>query len=116
RDNGAVAFSHWPVFGMLLPDTIRLYETGGETYIVTANEGHAREYDAEGWWSEGFEIRRLRLNPEVFPDAAELQHLRNIGRLVVTSTLGATGCNPSYSSAQVQALGFDDIRAYVGAL
>src|SRR5690606_29331789 len=52
RDTDSIDFRNWPVFGILTPDTIRIYETGGETYIVTANEGDARAYDVDGWWTE----------------------------------------------------------------
>ena len=112
---GDVDIRHWPVLGVYHPDTIRLYETGGETFILGANEGDAREYDVEGWWSEEFAVRSLRLSPEAFPDAEALQAREAMGDLLVTSTLGFTGCNPSLSTAEVQALGFADVRAYVRA-
>ncbi|MCH8466967.1 MAG: choice-of-anchor I family protein [Roseinatronobacter sp.] len=110
---GAVDIRHWPVFGIYHPDTIRLYEVNGETFILGANEGDAREYDVEGWWSEEFAIRNLRLDPAAFPDAAALQAREAMGDLLVTSTLGFTNCDPSLSTLQVQELGFTDIRAYV---
>jgi hypothetical protein len=34
-----------PVFGMYQPDAIEAYEVDGESYLVTTNEGDAREYD-----------------------------------------------------------------------
>lgn len=113
---GDVAFRHWPVFGVFMPDTIRLYETNGETYIITANEGDARAYDVDGWWLDEFAIKDLQLDPVSFPDAEELQRSENIGDLLVTSTLGvANDCNPSLSTAEVQALGYEEIGAYVFA-
>ena len=112
---GSVDIRHWPVFGIYHPDTIRLFEVNGETFILGANEGDAREYDVEGWWSEEFAIRNLRLDPTAFPDAEALQAREAMGDLLVTSTLGFTECDPSLSTAEVQALGFDDIRAYVEA-
>lgn len=112
---GAVDIRHWPVFGIYHPDTIRIFETGGETYILTANEGDAREYDQDGWWSEEFAIGDLRLDPDAFPDAEALQAPEAMGDLLVTSTLGFTSCDPSLSTAEVQAQGFADIREYVAA-
>lgn len=112
---GAVDIRHWPVFGIFQPDTIRLHETGGETFILGANEGDARDYDTEGWWSEEFAVRALRLDPAAFPDAEALQAREAMGDLLVSSTLGFTGCDPSLSTAAVQALGHADIRAYVAA-
>jgi hypothetical protein len=113
---GDVALRNWPVLGMFLPDTIRIHETGGETFIVTANEGDARAYDEEGWWLEEMNIRSLRLDPAAFPDAEALQAREAIGDLLVTTTLGvANDCDPSSTTAQVQALGFATIEDYVSS-
>lgn len=115
---------HWPLYGIYQPDTIRLYEVGGETYIITANEGDARDYEGvdgwnDNWWSEEFQVRHLRLDPVAFPDAATLQERANMGDLRVTSTLGVVegSCNPSLSTAEVIALdqGYANIRDYVQA-
>ena len=116
RDAEGIDFRNWPVTGILLPDAIRLYETGGETYIVTANEGDAREYDQDGWWSEEFEVGDLQLDPEAFPNAVELQAEDALEGLIVTSTLGVSnGCNPSLSTAEARELGYDEVRDYVEA-
>lgn len=39
-----VNIRNWPIFGMYLPDAIAAYDVAGQTYVVTANEGDAREY------------------------------------------------------------------------
>lgn len=39
-----VNIRNWPIFGMFMPDAIASYEFAGTTYLVTANEGDAREY------------------------------------------------------------------------
>lgn len=45
QDDGEIKLRHWPfVFGMYQPDTIKTVTIGGEVYIVTANEGDAREF------------------------------------------------------------------------
>lgn len=44
RDAGAV-FANWDVFGMYMPDAIDAFSVGGQTYLATANEGDARDYD-----------------------------------------------------------------------
>ena len=121
---GGIDIRHWPLFGIYQPDTIRLYETGGETFIITANEGDARDYEGvdgwdENWWSEEFQVRQLRLDPVAFPNAEELQQRENMGDLRVTSTMGFVegSCNPSLSTAEVIALdrGYENIRDYVAA-
>lgn len=44
RDN-AVSLRTWPLFGLYMPDAIHAYQAAdGKTYIVSANEGDAREY------------------------------------------------------------------------
>jgi 2',3'-cyclic-nucleotide 2'-phosphodiesterase (5'-nucleotidase family) len=84
RDD-AINIQNLPVFGMYQPDAISLYEAGGETYIVTANEGDARDYDG---FSEEARVKDLQLDPIAFPNAAELQADEALGRLTVTTTLG----------------------------
>lgn len=101
--DGAINITTYPnLFGMYMPDAIALYEIGGETYIVTANEGDARirpdgdlEDEAgniiaeEGvFFNEEARVRDLVLDPDAFPDAYELQKNENLGRLTVTRVNG----------------------------
>jgi hypothetical protein len=94
----------WPVKGMHLPDGIASYQVGQQTFLVTANEGDAREYIAidpvTGQETPSF-IEAVRvgsggvaLDPAWFPNAAVLKNNANLGRLNITSTRGnnpATG-------------------------
>jgi hypothetical protein len=86
RDD-AINIRNWPVLGMYQPDAITSYTVGDRTYVVTANEGDARDYDA---FSEEERIEDLTLDPDTFPNAAELQQEENLGRLTVTTTQGDT--------------------------
>jgi len=45
-DDDTVDITTQPIYGMYQPDAIETYETDGETYLVAANEGDAREYAA----------------------------------------------------------------------
>lgn len=83
--SSAVNIRNWPVFGMYQPDAIKAFEVNGMTYIATANEGDARDYDA---WSEEDRVRDLMLDTVVFPNYADLQDNDSIGRLNITTTLG----------------------------
>jgi hypothetical protein len=83
--DGGINILNWPVKGMYLPDAIASYEYRGRTYIVSANEGDARDYDG---FSEEARVKDLALDPAVFPDAELLQADENLGRLNVTTTLG----------------------------
>jgi hypothetical protein len=91
--DGTPSLAAWPVQGMYLPDAIDAYSAGGDTYLVTANEGDVREW---GDYSEEARVEDLELCADAFPghDAAELQTDDAIGRLKVTTTLGQTeaGC------------------------
>jgi len=69
----------WPVFGMYQPDAIASFESGRRTYLVTANEGDARDYD-------GFaEEVRARSVASLYPGLAEASDDLQLGRLTVTS-------------------------------
>jgi 2',3'-cyclic-nucleotide 2'-phosphodiesterase (5'-nucleotidase family) len=90
----------WPVFGMYQPDAIIAVTIGGTEYLITANEGDARDYT-------GFaeEVRvgssSFQLDPTVFPDAAALKQNANLGRLTVTNTLGDTDGDGDFDAIHV---------------
>jgi hypothetical protein len=86
RDAG-IEIDNWPVLGMYQPDAIAAYQVGGRTYLVTANEGDARDYDG---YSEEERIGDLPLDPSVFTDADTLQQEANLGRLNSTTANGDT--------------------------
>lgn len=94
RDD-AINITTWPVLGMYLPDAIASYHYRGETYLVTANEGDARDYDG---FAEEERVKDLDLDPTAFPDADDLQEDEAIGRLTVTTTLGDTDNDGDYDA------------------
>ena len=49
-----INIQNWPVQGIRMPDAISSYQAGGQTYLVTANEGDARE------WGDYIDEIRLR--------------------------------------------------------
>ncbi len=81
RDN-LVNIRNWPVYGMYQPDAIASYAAGGSTYLVTANEGDARDYPG---FAEEVRARSARSS---YP--ADLQPLLNdnlqLGRLTISNT------------------------------
>lgn len=97
RDD-AINIANWPVQGMYMPDTIGSYEVGGQTYLVTANEGDTRDYanpnnSADDYTDEA-RVNSLNLDTGVFTDAATLQENENLGRLTVSS-VGFDGSVPT---------------------
>jgi len=92
RDN-AIRVKPWPVFGMYQPDSVVALQQGGLTFLITANEGDARDYSTFG---EEERVKDLTLDPTAFPNAATLRLDGNLGRLTVTSTLGDTDGDGDY--------------------
>jgi hypothetical protein len=86
RDNANRIATH-PVRGLFMPDTIGSFRVAGFTFLATANEGDARDYDGFGE-----EVRAgsgsYVLDPTRFPDAAALKNNAVLGRLNVTRASG----------------------------
>ncbi|RTR29424.1 choice-of-anchor I family protein [Deinococcus radiophilus] len=78
----AINIQPWPVFGAYMPDAIASYTVKGQTYLLSANEGDARNYDG---FSDEVRVKDLKLDPATFPNAAELQDSAALGRLTVSS-------------------------------
>lgn len=87
KDGKIGNFQEWPVKSFYQPDAIDYFESNGAGYIITANEGDARDYDG---YSEEERGDDLTLDPTAYPDAAELQKEENLGRLKVTTANGDT--------------------------
>ncbi|MCH2229338.1 MAG: choice-of-anchor I family protein [Crocinitomicaceae bacterium] len=86
-DDGIIGnFQQWDnVYGMYQPDAISIVEIGGVEYILTANEGDARDYNG---YSEEERVADVILDPTVFPNPATLQLDENLGRLKITTSQG----------------------------
>ncbi|MBO9468968.1 choice-of-anchor I family protein [Endozoicomonas sp. G2_2] len=84
-----------PVLGMYQPDTIAAFERDGVTYLLTANEGDARDYDG---FSEEVDVADVTLDTDAFPNAADLQTEGQLGDLKITSTLGDSDGDDAYEA------------------
>ena len=105
----AINIQNWPVHGLYMPDAIVAYQARGGTYLITANEGDAREYafeaaegdcpsssgapfydydDGECIYIDEARIKDVALDADMFPDAAELQDSEAMGRLKIVATEG----------------------------
>lgn len=82
-EDGAISIDNWPVMGMYQPDALSTVRSNGKDYVVTANEGDAREYDC---FAEETTVGEETLDPEGFPDASELQKADQLGNLKMTVT------------------------------
>lgn len=85
KDDKIGNLKNWNVKSFYQPDAIDYFEINGTGYIITANEGDARDYDG---YSEEERGDDLTLDPTAYPDAATLQLKENLGRLKVTTANG----------------------------
>lgn len=93
RDGIAGNLKSWPLMAYYLPDAISSFQVGGNTFLITANEGDTRDYDAYG---EEERVEDLVLDPTAFPNAVVLQQEANLGRYTVTTSAGDTDGDGDY--------------------
>jgi len=86
RDD-TLQLNNWNVLSYYQPDAIEYFTANGTGYIISANEGDSRDYDA---FSEEVRVEDLTLDPTIYPDAATLQLEENLGRLNTTTANGDT--------------------------
>jgi hypothetical protein len=98
-----VLVANWPIKGMRQPDAIAAFEVSGTSYLITANEGDARDYSG---FSEQVRLGATgyALDATAFPYASLLKNNNVLGRLNVTNKTGDTDGDGD----------FDEIYAYGG--
>lgn len=92
-EDSKIELKTWPVKSFFLPDAISYFSVNGSSYLITANEGDAREYST---FDEQERVKDITLDPTVFPDWENLQKDENLGRLRITTTRGDTGDDDDY--------------------
>ena len=101
-NNGILNIRHWPVLGMYQPDGIASFSYNGQTFLITANEGDARDYTG---FAEEVRVGAVTLDPAVFAaqgyadvstGAQGLRNNDNLGRLNVTRMLGNTDADADF--------------------
>lgn len=90
-----IFFANWPIFGMYQPDAVDYFEVNGQGYLISANEGDARDYDG---YSEEARIKdeEYPLDPDVFPFAEELKNDNLLGRMKTTLANGDIDMDGDY--------------------
>ena len=71
--DGGINIARWPVRGLYQPDAIAHFQSTGQAFLITANEGDARDYEC---FSEETRVADLSLNSEVFLNPDLLQGRR----------------------------------------
>lgn len=118
----SINIANWPVRGLFMPDSIDTYQFAGVNYLVTANEGDAREYitDADDETActaaGGFDfddgdcfhyLDEIRLKDiedtgaavdlddlaRFAPDFETLAEDENLGRIKIVANMGVSGCD-----------------------
>jgi len=90
--------ANWPIYGMYMPDGIDYYQVDGTGYIVTANEGDAREYDT---FEEEVKIDDITLDPGIFGNIDILELDSNLSQINMTSESGDLDGDGDYDEIHV---------------
>jgi len=86
--DAAINIATWPIRGLYMPDAVDSFAVGGDRFLVTANEGDARDYSG---FKDETTIAGLTLDPTVFGDADAVGALKApsaLGRLRFSATDG----------------------------
>lgn len=87
--DGGINITTWPVMGMYMPDAIDTYSIGNKNYIVTANEGDAREW---GSFNEEMSIKDIKVDGSKYNTLAchgfDCADDKVLGRLAFSSVMG----------------------------
>jgi hypothetical protein len=100
--DGVISIVPRPVYGVYMPDGIAMFEDRGRTYLVTANEGDARDWlGIEPGRNE--EARRVGsgavpLDAIAFPNADTLKTNAELGRLNIIPSLGRPAPGQPYTA------------------
>ncbi len=93
--DGGINIAQWPLRGLYMPDAIASFTHKGDTYLLLANEGDAREW---GSFVEAKRVKSLTLDPVAFPNAALLKTDAQLGRLNVTTASGDVDGDGDYDA------------------
>ena len=85
NQNGVEIQSYPGVLGMYQPDTIASYGWKGATYIVTANEGDARDWSG---YSEQKRVSAITRSPELQAKQAGIYSSSGLARLNISTAMG----------------------------
>jgi len=109
-----VLLVNWPTKMFFMPDAIGNYQVGGMNYLVTANEGDEREYQAI---NERTTVGAVAMDSIRFPHAAMLKENHAIGRLRITNQNGDYNNDGKFEDViNVGARSFSIWNAQTGAL
>lgn len=80
NEDGGINIQTHNVRGLYQPDAVATYYVNGTPYIVSANEGDAREYDGNPGYISETRVKDLTLDATAYPSAT-IQNDDELGRL-----------------------------------
>lgn len=98
-----VGIKNHPVHGFFMPDSIAAFTIGEETFLITANEGDAREYEA---FVEEVRYKDIAIDADAIDDASPFSDDAELGRLATTLT------NDTDSDGDIDFLGCFGARSF----
>jgi len=87
RDD-VINITNHPTLGFFMPDAITAFRAGDEVFLLSANEGDARDYSDDDGFNEEERVGGLMLDPAVFSNPDSLQADEVLGRLNSTIANG----------------------------
>lgn len=95
----AINVTTWPIMGMYMPDAIATYSVDDKTYLVTANEGDAREW---GDFEEEINFDDVQVDPSKFSVAAchdmDCGDKKALGKIDFSSVMGDSNGDGIYEA------------------
>lgn len=97
--DGGINITTWPIMGMYMPDAIDTYSIGNKTYLVTANEGDAREW---GSFSEVINFKDVQVDTGKYNTLAcyglECGSDKALGKIDLSYVMGKSSENGVYDT------------------
>ena len=107
-----IELATWPIKTFYMPDAIAQFKANGANYLITADEGDTREYSG---FNEEARVGALNLDPVAFPNGAVLKNVANLGRMLVTRSMGDTDGDGDYDALfGIGGRGFSILSAATG--
>lgn len=95
----AINITTWPIMGMYMPDSIATYAINGKNYLITANEGDAREW---GNFGEEIGFNDVKVDPAKFNVMAchnlECGDKKALGKISFSASMGDSNGDGVYEN------------------
>jgi len=105
-DADASSLQNWPLYGMYQPDAIDSYRVAGETFLVTANEGDAKDFEVGILGDLDLDPDAFELSENPYVDSVEeLKRPENLGNMEVNEAAMAEFAGGADGYTDIYAIG-----------